>query len=61
MRVRQYLTEDSSQPLVIHGDSGVGKTSFMAKVASQVNWCTTIFLLFFLLLTVAIRLCSNLL
>ena len=37
MAVQQYLTGDSSQVLVVHGESGVGKTSFMAKVASSVH------------------------
>ena len=39
MKVRQYLKEESSQPLVIIGESGVGKTSFLAKVTSEIqNW-----------------------
>ena len=39
MTVHQYLTEESSHALVIHGESGVGKTSVLAKVASLVpSW-----------------------
>ena len=34
---RQFLTSETDQALVIHGESGVGKTSFMAKAASMVN------------------------
>ena len=37
MAVRQYVTEESSQALVVHGESGVGKTSFLAKAASLVH------------------------
>ena len=36
-KVQEYITSSSDQPLVIHGDSGCGKTSLMAKVATEVN------------------------
>ncbi|GFO41156.1 NACHT and WD repeat domain-containing protein 1 [Plakobranchus ocellatus] len=36
-KFRKFLTSDTDQALVIHGESGVGKTSFMAKAASMVN------------------------
>ncbi|KAL8605123.1 hypothetical protein ACOMHN_018924 [Nucella lapillus] len=37
MTICQYLSQESSQILVVHGESGVGKTSFLAKVTSLVN------------------------
>ncbi|XP_012940861.1 uncharacterized protein LOC101863359 [Aplysia californica] len=33
-QLKKYLTTETSQALVVHGDSGVGKTSFMAKAVS---------------------------
>ncbi|KAK0046460.1 NACHT and WD repeat domain-containing protein 2 [Biomphalaria pfeifferi] len=35
-RIREYVTGDSNLPLVLFGESGCGKTSLMAKAASQV-------------------------
>ena len=35
--VREYLLGNSNQALVVHGESGSGKTSLMAKAASLVN------------------------
>ncbi|XP_061175047.1 NACHT and WD repeat domain-containing protein 2-like [Saccostrea echinata] len=33
----EYLRGETNQPMVIHGPAGVGKTSLMSKVASQVH------------------------
>ncbi|KAK7499076.1 hypothetical protein BaRGS_00009623 [Batillaria attramentaria] len=41
MGIRQYITEESSQALVVYGQSGVGKTSFLAKVASLAQGWTS--------------------
>ena len=35
--VSKYLLEETDQPLVIHGHSGYGKTSIIAKAASKVT------------------------
>lgn len=35
-RVHQYVIGKSDQPFVMYGESGCGKTSLMAKSASQV-------------------------
>ncbi|XP_041349350.1 NACHT and WD repeat domain-containing protein 2-like [Gigantopelta aegis] len=35
--VREYLLGESNQALVVYGESGSGKTSFMAKASSLVN------------------------
>ena len=35
--VHNLVEADSTKPLVIYGDSGCGKTSIMAKCASQVS------------------------
>ncbi|OWF56817.1 NACHT and WD repeat domain-containing protein 1 [Mizuhopecten yessoensis] len=34
--IKAYLTNDSKSPLVVHGQSGCGKTSILAKVAALV-------------------------
>ena len=34
--MQQYITSPSSQLFVLHGDSGCGKTSIMAKAAVKV-------------------------
>ena len=36
-KIHAYLLSDSRQPLVIHGESGCGKTSVLAKAAMQVS------------------------
>lgn len=35
-RVKDYVTGDSDWPMVLHGNSGCGKTSVMASIATQV-------------------------
>ncbi|XP_074658721.1 NACHT and WD repeat domain-containing protein 2-like [Tubulanus polymorphus] len=35
-KIRDYVTGDSELPLVLHGESGCGKTSLLAKAASEV-------------------------
>ena len=36
-KVRQYLLDDVRQPLTVHGNSGVGKSTLLAKTASLVG------------------------
>lgn len=36
-KIHQYVVGDSKLPLVLFGESGCGKTSLMAKAASQVR------------------------
>ena len=40
MQIRDYVLGTSHKPLVLHGLSGCGKTSLMAKAASQVRHYT---------------------
>ena len=35
--IESYLTSDSNQPFVVYGESGCGKTSVLAKIATQVK------------------------
>ena len=35
--ISHYIQNDSDQPFIIHGESGFGKTSIMAKAASEVK------------------------
>jgi DNA polymerase III delta prime subunit len=36
-RIRHYVSHDSSQPMVVYGESGSGKTSLLAKAACMVH------------------------
>ena len=35
--MKSYILGDSDQPLVVHGPSGIGKTSLMAMAACRVK------------------------
>ena len=35
--IKQYLMSTNDQPLIVHGESGCGKTSVLAKMALQVS------------------------
>ena len=34
-KIKEYVLGDSKQPLVVHGESGCGKTSIMALAAEE--------------------------
>jgi hypothetical protein len=36
--VKEYILSDNTQPLILHGASGCGKTSVIAKITNQVSF-----------------------